>query len=122
MEALGDDAVHCDFIFSKLATPNLKTAAQWWEDDEDNDPTYLPEGLSHLTLMSDGGYDWDFNGDVIALFAAFTQEGGDQGMAPTESGAPFAVFRRSPSGVEVERVGEMWRPWLDGVMPEWEED
>jgi hypothetical protein len=116
-----DDAVHCDFIFSKLPTPNLKAAAKAW--DEDADTVNLPEGLSHMDLAwTVEGYSWDDNGEAIPLFAAFTKEGSDQEMSVMETGAPYAVFRRSSLGVETEVVGEMLRPWLDGVRPSWEQE
>jgi hypothetical protein len=118
-----DDAVHCDFIFSKLGTPNLKAAAKAWDDDEDGDPTNLPEGLNHLDLAwTVDGYPWDDNGESIPLFAAFTKEDCDQEMSVMEAGAPYAVFRRSSLGVETELIGEMMRPWLDGVTPSWEQE
>lgn len=116
-----DDAVHCDFIFSKLATPNLKAADKAWVEEEDT--VNLPEGLSHMDLAwTVEGYDWDDNGESIPLFAAFTKEDCDQEMSVMEAGAPYAVFRRSSLGVETEVVGEMRRPWLDGVTPSWEQE
>ena len=119
-----DDAVHFSTIFSKLTVPKLDAATQEWTEDEYRDSINLPEGLYHMDLELElylEGYDWNCTGDAIPLFAAFTKEGSHQNMPPTESGTPYAVFRRSPTGVEMELVGEMWRPWLDGVMPEWEQ-
>ncbi len=117
------DAVHCYILFSKLATPDLKAAARGWEEDTMDDSANLPEGMddfgTHKELAWTFTLDiWKENGDAIPLFAAFTKEGCNQSMPPTESGAPYAVFRCSPTGVETELVREMWRPWLDGVMPE----
>lgn len=118
-----DDAVHCDFVFSKLPTPNLKAASKAWDENEDGDPVNLPEGMNHMDLAwAIDGYSWDDNGESIPLFAAFTKEDCDQEMSVMESGAPYAVFRRSPMGVETEVVGEMLRPWLDGVRPSWEQE
>ncbi len=31
----------------------------------------------------------------------------------------YAVLRRLGDGIEVEIVGEMLRPWLDGIKPDW---
>ena len=122
------DAVHGKFIFSMLAVPDLKAVQEAWDrGNEDSETINLPAGMDYLSTHDELGYtvtspDWDDNGDAIALFAAFTKEGCDQCMSPVESGAPYAVFRRSPTGVETVLVGEMRRPWLDGVMPEVERE
>lgn len=65
---------------------------------------------------------WDSNDEAIALFAGFCLEGCDQEMAPGEAYSPYAYFRRQGNVVAVEVVGEMRRPWLDGVLPSWKQD
>jgi len=62
---------------------------------------------------------WSGNDDFIPLFAAFCKEGGVQVESHTHNYAPFAIFRRGSDGadIEIEIIGSMLRPWLDGVMP-----
>jgi hypothetical protein len=67
--------------------------------------------------------DWDSNGAAIPLFAAYCEEGADQEQPTGLSHAPYCVFRRGRGGgVDVEIVGVMVRPWLDGVAPQTFED
>lgn len=61
---------------------------------------------------------WDSNGTAIPLFAAFCEEGADQEQPTGLSHSPYCVFRRGQGGgADVEIVGAMVRPWLDGVGP-----
>ena len=39
-------------------------------------------------------------------------------MDYTEAYTPYALFTRTDTGIKVEIVGKMIRPWLDGVEPE----
>ncbi len=35
-----------------------------------------------------------------------------------EAYSPYAIFRRQGDDLEIEVVGKMLRPWLDGIKPE----
>jgi hypothetical protein len=59
---------------------------------------------------------WDSNDESISLFAAFCLEGCHQEMRAGEAYTPYAIFRRKDDEVDIEVVGVMTRPWLDGVM------
>ncbi len=60
-----------------------------------------------------------FDNDYIPLFSAFCKEGGHQDASYAHNYTPYAIFRRGDKGadIDIEIVGEMLRPWLDGVMP-----
>jgi hypothetical protein len=120
------DAVHYTMIYSVLQTPLwgrefLKT------DYDDDDPVNLP-GLPSLYEIDDylweyfdklegREYFWDDNGDAVPLFAAYCKEGCHQEMDYLEAYTPYAVFRRKEEEIEIEVVGNMLRPWLDGLRP-----
>ena len=64
---------------------------------------------------------YDSNGmenEFVAAFAAFCKEGSNQCMDYSEAYTPYALFTRIDTGIKVEIVGKMWRPWLDGIRPE----
>ncbi len=67
-----------------------------------------------------GGWIWDNNGEAIPLFAAFCHEEGNQEESFAANYTPYAIFRRSAQSgapAELEVIGTMRRPWLDGVGP-----
>lgn len=116
------DAVHYEWVFSELDTPDVSAGL---EDEEVGDPVNLPSGpldwgpTRYPPLLGA----WDSNMSFIPLFAAFCKEDCDQEMDPSESFVPYAVFTRAadePAGVSVQVVGQMRRPWLDGVAPLWD--
>lgn len=64
---------------------------------------------------------WDSNDDAIPLFAAYCTEGGHQGGGKLEFSSPCAILRRGENNiVEIDILGDMARPWMDGVQPEGE--
>lgn len=83
----------------------------------------LPPGIDPMVLERETMWEvpWDSNEEAISLFAAFCLEDCHQEMEPGEAYAPYAIFRRQGTNVEVEVVGTMRRPWLDGVLPSWQE-
>ncbi|MCO7223023.1 hypothetical protein [Pleionea sp. CnH1-48] len=125
-----DDAVHQEVIFSALNTPNLKSAFETYTDEnmEAKDSINSPEDLPSTVV--DWGFDdglerslwdnWCDNGDAITAFAAFCKEGANQWQDIGEAYSPYAVFRRQGKDVEMVVIGEMIRPWLDGVQPSWQ--
>ncbi len=130
-----DDEVHHRVIFSVLETPDLEAV---FKADEFSlcDPINLP-GFQYMYEMYDAWlavdeaniqneemYDWGDDNDIaIAAFAAFCKEGSHQDMSMAEAYSPYAILRRKGEEIEVEIVGRMYRPWLDGVKSEeWEEE
>ncbi len=122
-----DDAVHSHVIFSVLPTPALGVELVDTDDYDDYDPVNLP-GLPSLdeidySLYEDfdkiesGEYCWNDNGNAVPTFAAYCKEGSHQNMDYLEAYTPYAVFRRKEEAIEIEVVGEMLRPWLDGMRP-----
>lgn len=117
-ELNGTDDEEDDFpIYSKI-------------DNDEPDPVNLPGLGTHNKLtwlwMEDHdkypNFEWiSLNHNIMAipLFAAFCKEGADQGLSSRENYSLFALFRRKPSGIEMEYRGEMLRPWLDGMRPEY---
>ena len=120
------DEVHAFFLYSVLDTPDWEAFAEA-EYEEDN--INLP-GFRYQYILSPGNiwdetkyrFDVDYwnglRGDEIAAFAAFCKEGSHQCMAYAEAYTPYAVLRRREEEIEIEIVGKMLRPWLDGVRPE----
>lgn len=121
------DAVHYMLVHSVLQTPDLE-AAFGHEDDDEPDRVNLPEPLPTSgdlwwRCREEGRQIgkpvwWDDNGEAIPAFAAFCREGAHQEMSRGEAYAPYAILRRAGDDIEVEVVGQMLRPWLDGVAPE----
>jgi hypothetical protein len=119
-----DDAVHYRIIFSVLQTPiwgrELLGNDYYYED-----PVNLPRlpNLSeiNISLWKDSHkfrrqkYTWEENGNAIPIFAAYCEEGCYQEMNDLDAYTPYAVFRRKKEEIEIEVVGNMLRPWLDGV-------
>jgi len=62
---------------------------------------------------------WSSNHTAIPLFAAYCKEGGDQDSEFSKNYNPIIIFRRASNTNEIDYdyIGEMKRPWLDGVMP-----
>jgi hypothetical protein len=115
-----DDAVHYEMIYSRLDRPDL-AAGFASLDSEEPDQANLDGGRQFE--VHTGSMDWDDNGEAIPLFAAFCLEDCDQEMAASEVYRPCILFRRQPDGsATAEMVGEMIRPWLDGVEPQWAGD
>jgi hypothetical protein len=116
------DAVHYRLIFSVLPTPAI--GVQLVEDENDDfDPVNLPglPGRYEIdriaqTVYEYAEYSWNNNNNVVPAFAAYCKEGCHQEMADLEAYSPYAVFRRKEGSIEIEVVGEMLRPWLDGVL------
>jgi hypothetical protein len=118
------DAVHYRLIFSVLPTPVLGIELIETDDSYDLDPVNLP-GLPNLDDICysvddfygfvDGEYCWNDNGNAIPAFAAYCKEGCHQDMDYSEAYSPYAVFRRKAAEIEIEVVGTMLRPWLDGT-------
>jgi hypothetical protein len=122
------DAVHNTMIYSVLPTPLWDK--ELLKTDYDNDsPVNLP-GLPNLDeidayvweyfakLEGEGKeYFWENNENAVPLFAAYCQEGCHQEMDYLEAYTPYAVFRRKEEEIEIEVVGNMLRPWLDGLRP-----
>jgi hypothetical protein len=119
-----NDAVHYTMVFSVLPTPAW--GREFLETDyDDDDPVNLP-GLPSLYEINDslweysdkfesGEYCWENNGNAVPTFAAYCKEGCHQDMDYLEAYTPYAVFRRKEEEIDIEVVGNMLRPWLDGV-------
>jgi hypothetical protein len=131
------DAVHCRVVLSRLEDPDLRSGLMWEGDDDVNLPDqqggrlvgdqyslmfHRPDGTSRLYEDGTGAFGWDDNGEAISLFAAFCSEGSNQCMDPADCYVPWGVVRRGARGLELEVVGTMLRPWLDGIAPEWVDD
>lgn len=76
------------------------------------------DGLSDIQALVSGELSY-FDDNYIPLFSAFCKKGGRQDFSYSHNYTPYAIFRRGEKGadIEIEIVGEMHRPWLDGVMP-----
>ncbi len=110
------DAVHYRLFFSQFEPPQMDAYNDLEADHNPNHPPgFDPDPYDPFYKE----IPWDNNYDAIPLFAAFCKEGAHQEMDETEAFTPYAFFRRGPLGVEVEIVGPMLRPWLDGVDPLW---
>jgi hypothetical protein len=133
------DAVHYQLIPSVLPTPAFPVKLV--EIDYDSyDQVNLPELPTYYDILESIDRDleteaeefldpyWEENGEAIPAFAAFCKEDCDQEMDRFEAYTPYAVFKRkltenNETEIEMEVVGEMLRPWLDGVRPEeWEDE
>ena len=126
------DAVHCDFIFSVQARPDISASIAYHKAlnnenykylcDDINCPNYTYSRFMDMTEIADDLlYLWPDNTEAIPAFSAFTREGGDQCADLHENYSPYAFFSKKESGeITYEVVGEMHRPWLDGVYPDWE--
>jgi hypothetical protein len=120
-----DDAVHYDLIFSVLPTPVTNVELGDTDDYVDDNPVNLPGLPSSYEIYSPAcsqikynEYYWQDNENAVATFAAYCKEGGSQDMDYSEAYTPYAVFRRQEGDIEIEIVGTMLRPWLDGARPD----
>ena len=117
------DAVHSLMYYSVLEAPDFQTAISLEYDQ--NDRVNLPNLPSNSGINWCGVEEmipWDDNGIAIPAFAAFCREDCHQEMGTEEAYSLFAIFRKTGDGIEVEYVGEMLRPWLDGIAPEFFEE
>lgn len=73
---------------------------------------------SNLNREKDRYYFDGFKTELIPAFAAFCKEGSHQSMDYAEAYTPYALFTRTDTGINIEIVGKMLRPWLDGIRPE----
>jgi hypothetical protein len=114
-----DDAVHYAMIYSVLPTP-----ARGMESLYAPDPINLPElpslyeiygSIENFCIYKGWEYSWEDNENAVPIFAAYCKEGCHQGMGHLETYSPYAVFRRKEKEIEIEIVGNMLRPWLDGL-------
>jgi hypothetical protein len=113
------DAVHSLMYYSVLETPDFQAAISLEYDQ--NDMINLPDLPSNAGINWCGVEEmiqWDENGIAIPAFAAYCRENCHQEMTTEEAYSLFAIFRKTDNGIETEYVGEMIRPWLDGVYPE----
>ncbi len=120
-----NDAVHYTVIFSVLPTPAW--GREFLETDyDDDDPVNLSglpslyeiyDSIEDFCLFESGEYCWENNGNAVPTFAAYCKEGCHQLMDDLDSYTPYAVFRRKEEEIEIEVVGNMLRPWLDGLRP-----
>lgn len=118
-----DDAVHLTLIYSVLETPDFQTAIALEYGDPDS--VNLPDLPSHNDidwLERQDFIPWDDNGIAIPAFAAFCREDCHQEMTNEEACSLFAIFRKTEDGFDIEYCGEMIRPWLDGIRPEFFEE
>jgi len=66
---------------------------------------------------------WNPNLDTIPLFAAFCKEGGNQSSDFSQNFSPLMIFKRqsaTPAIIDYDYIGEMKRPWLEGVKAQWD--
>jgi hypothetical protein len=116
------DEVHYQIIFSVLPTPKWEIGLTKYHE---YDPINLPElprsndiyerFSEDFDRFKNGEYCWENDGDTIPAFAAYCKEGCHQDMEYLEAYNPYAVFRRKEEEIEIEVVGNMLRPWLDGI-------
>ncbi len=133
-----DDAVHEHLVYSIHDNPDMES---WTElmtkQDPDNSLDYglyacLFEGWDALYATDMEVTEWgtpaiagycdisslDNNHEAVSLFAAYCEEGGSQDNEFPKGYQPIAILRRDES---IEFYGELLRPWLLGVKPEWEQ-
>ena len=120
------DAVHEEVLFSVLDFPDLNAArvARAQSEDYYRDEVNLPGLNKDIRVDINFSYiaRWNENTEAIPLFAAFCSEGAHQEMKHLEGYSPYAVFKRSEQDIDIEIVGTMLRPWLDGVAGEWQSE
>jgi len=118
------DAVHAQAVVSVLDTPDLDAyfAGQGYDPDTDQERTdsiNKPFDLNWWDIYR--ATSWGSNYEAIPLFAAFCAGGGSQEQSDEQNCRPYCVLRRNeaaPTGFDVEIVGQMLRPHLDGVSSE----
>lgn len=118
------DAVHPEILLSDKANCDYQN---WFKNLYDNGEFVFIGGLDQKiedlfdNFRWHGLTGWQENYECIPLFAAFCKEARSQDDDVEDTYLPYAIFRRGPyNSVTTEVVGKMIRPWLDGVMPEWE--
>ncbi|MEO1028347.1 MAG: hypothetical protein AAFX02_04745 [Pseudomonadota bacterium] len=82
------------------------------------EPNYSPSVgfVEDLSAKSN----WDENHSAVPFFAAFSPERMDGDSHTALDSDPYAIFRRAADGsLVIEIIGEMVRPWLDGVPGSW---
>ncbi len=127
-----EDAVHDYLVASVLPEPELRSLAEY-EAERDrlrgsSDGSY--EALRDLKNDPEGVFDfdsfflpdWEVNLEAIPLFAAYCKEGCHQDMDYLQAYSPCALFRRKGEQITIEVLEKQLRPWLDGVMPSWEQE
>jgi hypothetical protein len=120
------DAVYYIMTFSVLSTPVWGREILSTDYDE-RDPINLPGLLSlyeiqdylqeYFHQFEDEEYYWEPNENAIPTFAAYCKEGCHHDMDYLDAYSPYAIFRRKEEEIEIEVVGNMLRPWLDGLRP-----
>jgi hypothetical protein len=112
------DAVHGEMIYSELDTPDLEAVKANPEIYPEADSVNL-SGRNPWDVVvweSSPLRDWGSNNYCIPLFAALCEEGGHQEGDNLEFFSPVAIYRRTgPAATAVQFVGEIKRPWLEGV-------
>jgi hypothetical protein len=108
------DGVYQCLIYSVLDTPDFEAAAlaEYGKDRVNLKGIGRLKGRAYSVELE--------NHDAIPAFAAYCKEGCHQYMNTFEAYTPYAILRRQEYGIEVEVVGKMLRPWLDGIKPDWE--
>jgi hypothetical protein len=92
-----------------------------WTEDNINLPGFNESFLANIYRELDKeGYDyyWSDNWGAIPAFAAYCREGAHQCMPIAEAYTPYAVLRRNGDDIAIEIIGQMLRPWLDGIQPQ----
>ncbi len=121
-----NDAVHYQMIYSVLQTPAWGSElleTDYYYDDPVNLPRLPSLSEINIFLWENSHkfrrqkYSWEENRNAIPIFAAYCQEGCHQEMDYLDTYIPYAVFRRKEAEIEIEVVGNMLRPWLDGLRP-----
>ncbi len=120
------DEIHFHLVFSELNTPDYPAWCRRWKLGLDEDSVNLPS----IGNLWDSGWedaynesgelgDWPSLLELIPAFAAYCKEGGHQDFHdPDESFTPYAILHPEGEAVDIEIVGTMLRPWLDGVKVE----
>ncbi len=122
------DAVHQTIIYSELEEPDLLAAEKFEEEDKPdviNLPSIKNEYNSYdYYLRADGNYKyWDDNNMAIPAFACYCNEYCHQEMNTFEAYSPYALFKKSENNeISMKIIGVKIRPWLEGVIPDWEKD
>jgi hypothetical protein len=115
------DETHCSACVSVLETPDLDSHfARFGDDCSELDPVNTPFDIDSFELYKIT--QWGSNDEAIPLFGAFCI-GGSQGLVEEYNCRPYCVLRRNdaePSGFDVDVIGVMYRPHLDGLDPSWE--
>ena len=130
------DAVHEALVYSIHETPDIDTwlakmklfmedEIEWeifqslvegWDAIYETDMEVSDYGSPKISQRKSVA-NWNPNGAPISLFASYCEENGSQFDEFPTGYRPIAIFRRDGS---YDFFGETVRPWLDGVMPEWE--